>query len=171
MQVLRSGWFLFVCVAVLVVANIRIYQTIFAARVLEVSVLDMGKGRAVLVRAPSGATLLVDVGPDAGILRALGTALPPWQRAIDTVILTGSSRKCAGGLPDVASRYRVGADLRAGSAALPYGARIVFDKTISVIVAAPGAFALSYGAASLTISSTTPAGAYTSDGHAFIKTR
>ena len=52
-------------------------------------------------------TILVDTGPDAGILRALGLALPMWQRSIDAVILTGTKTSFVGGLPEVQDRYRV----------------------------------------------------------------
>ncbi len=91
----------------LLLANVSLYRAIFAPHALQVRVLDVGKGDATLVRTPDGATLLIDTGPDASILRALGTALPPWQRTIDAVILTNAKKPSAGGLPDVLSRYRV----------------------------------------------------------------
>jgi beta-lactamase superfamily II metal-dependent hydrolase len=106
-RTLPSGLYLLLFVG-LVVGNISVYRAIFAPSVLQVTVLEVGKGDATLVRSPSGATLLIDVGPDASILRALGTALPPWQRKIDIVILTNNTKKSSiGGLPDVLSRYKV----------------------------------------------------------------
>lgn len=174
MQVFRSGWFLFVCVAVLVVANVRVYKAILVPRALEVSMLDAGdgkgKGNAVLVRAPSGAALLVDAGPDAGVLRALGLALPPWQRRIDAVILTGTKVSSVGGLSDVGKRYRVPTIARVGDAATPYGTSFAFGSSRITIIA-PATFAVSYEAASINISSSTPAGTYASDGRTFIKTK
>lgn len=170
MQVFRSNRFLFACIALLVATNINIYRSILAPRALEVSVLDVGKGNAALVRAPSGATLLIDAGPDAGILRALGAALPMWQRRIDAVILTGTKTSLVGGLPEVEHRYRVSAFVRVGDAAIPYGTSFAFGDSLIGIIA-PAVFVVSDGATSLNISSSTPAGTYTSDGRAFIKTR
>ena len=93
---------------ILVAANVFIYRTVLSPHALEVQVLEVGKGDATLVRAPNGATILVDTGPDASILRALGLTLPPWQRKIDVVILTGTKKSAIGGLPDVLRRYTVG---------------------------------------------------------------
>ena len=93
---------------ILIAANVSVYRTIFIGQALEVTVLDVGeKGSATLVRAPGGATILIDTGPDASILRALGEALPPWQRNIDAVILTSTKKASGGGLPDVLNRYDV----------------------------------------------------------------
>jgi hypothetical protein len=163
MQVFRSGWFLFICIAILVAANISIYRALLAPRALEVSVLNVGKGSAALVRTPGNMLVLINTGPDASILRALGGALPPWRRRIDAVILSGTKASFAGGLPAVESRYRVSTVLRVGTTAVPYGASLVFDGARLTIIS-PETFTISYGATSLPISSTTSAGVYLSDG-------
>lgn len=148
---------------VLIIGNIFVYQTIFTPRVLEVSVLEVGKGDAILVRTPNGKTLLVDTGPDASILRALGTALPEWQRNIDAVVLTSEKSDAIKGLPDVTSRYAIPTPIRFGTSATPYGTRLTLgDVQITILYA--GTLSVSYGAASLNISSTTPKGVYISDG-------
>jgi len=93
---------------ILIAVNISVYRTIAIGQALEVTVLPVSeKGRATLVRAPGGATLLIDTGPDASILRALGNELPPWRRRIDAVILTSTKKASTGGLPDVLNRYDV----------------------------------------------------------------
>lgn len=111
MQVFKNNWFLSLCVAILIVANIFVYHAIFAQHVLTVKSLEVGPadklGSVILVRGVSGATILVDTGPDASILRALGTALPPWQRKIDVVVLTSTKRSATGGLQDVLHHYKV----------------------------------------------------------------
>ncbi len=92
----------------LIAGNIGVYREIFAPEILKVSVLEVGeKGSAVLVRSPNGKIILIDTGPDASILRALGKELPPWQRKIDVVLLTSEKSSAAGGLPDVLSHYKV----------------------------------------------------------------
>lgn len=164
MQILRNGWFLFLGLAILISANVSIYRATLAPRALEVIVLAAGKkGSAALVRTQSGMVILVNAGPDASILRALGDALPPWQRRLDAVVLTGAASALGGGLPDVERRYRVGSVIRAGDSRVPYGAVLAFDG-VRVVAISPDIFSVSSGIFSLVISSTTPAGVYGSDG-------
>lgn len=170
MQVFRNSWLLFLCVVLLVAANVSLYRTIFAPRVLTVSVLDVGKGSATLVRTSGDMLILVNAGPDASVLRALGGALPLWQRRIDAVVLTGARPVLAGGLPDVERRYHIGAVVRAGDARVPYGAALVFDGT-RVIAVSSDTFSISYGAAALTVSSTTPVGVYAWDGGVVVRAK
>ena len=163
MQVFQNSRFLFLCIAILMAANIFVYRTTVAPRVLKVSVLEVGKGNAILIQSPSEKTFLIDVGPDASILRALGEALPMWQRNIDAVILTGTKNSFVGGLPEVENRYRVGALMHFGDAVVPYGTSLTFDG-FRIEIISPGTLTVSYGATSFTISSSTLAGTYISDG-------
>jgi competence protein ComEC len=57
----------------------------------KATVLDVGSGQAVLLRG-SASSVLIDGGPDPGRLAAaLGAALPPWQKQLTALILTGPS--------------------------------------------------------------------------------
>lgn len=158
---------------VLIVGNIYAYQAIFSPRVLEVSVLDVGPpaggGDATLVHTPNGKTLLIDTGPDASILRALGTALPPWQRRIDAIVLTSEKSGAVKGLQDIMSRYHVSTPILFGTSDIPYGTHIALDGVYVDILYA-GMLNISYGPTSLSISSTTPKGTYISDGKTITKT-
>ena len=147
----------------LIATNISVYRMIFAPPVLIVSMLEVGKGHAALVRSPSGKTILIDTGPDASILRALGEALPPWQRRIDAVILTGTKTSLVGGLSEVENRYDVSTRMHFGDRVAPYGTVLLFDN-IRIEIIAPSTLTISYGATSFRISSTTPVGSYISDG-------
>jgi glyoxylase-like metal-dependent hydrolase (beta-lactamase superfamily II) len=153
---------------ILLVANFLVYQAILAPQVLKVTVLEVGKGDATLVRTPSGKTLLIDTGSDASILRALGTALPEWERHIDAIALTSEKAGATGGLPDVMSHYRVPTPIRFGTATVPYGTRLTLDD-VYVDILAPDILNISYVATSLNISSTTPKGVYVSDGKIMTK--
>jgi len=155
---------------VLSIGNIYVYQTIFTPRVLEVSVLEVGKGDAILVRTPNGKTLLIDTGPDASILRALGTALPEWQRSIDAIVLTSEKSGAIKGLPDVMSRYTIPTPIRFGTSAIPYGTRLRLDD-VQVAVLYHGTLTVSYGVTSFDISSTTPKGIYISDGETVTRSK
>lgn len=92
----------------LLAVNIFVFLQLRAPRPLTVSFLDVGNGDAVLVRGPTGVTVLIDGGPDASVLRALGDRLPFWHRHIDAVILSSHATSAVGGLLDVATRYRIG---------------------------------------------------------------
>lgn len=78
-------------------------------------VLDIGQGDAILVTAPSGATALIDGGPDPDLLlRRLGERLPWWHRRIDVMILTHPHEDHVAGLPAALERYQVRLILDAG---------------------------------------------------------
>ena len=84
---------------------------------LHLVMLDIGQGDAILVTAPSGATMLVDGGPDPDLLlRRLGERLPWWQRRIDVMILTHPHEDHVAGLVAALERYRVGVILDGGRA-------------------------------------------------------
>lgn len=77
---------------------------------LEVAILDVGQGDAILVTTPNGRRVLVDGGPSGiALARELGAALPHWARSLDAVVLTHPDADHAGGLPDALARFRVDA--------------------------------------------------------------
>lgn len=152
----------------LIAGNINVYNAVLSPRVLTVNILEAAKGRAVLIRTPNSKIILINTGPDASILRALGESLPVWQREIDAVILTGSAASYAGGLPAVQSRYRVSKLIRIGGKDIPYGSSLTFGGSI-IKVLAPSTFSIYYGSSVLNISSSTPSGVYTSDGETITK--
>lgn len=156
------GAYAITCVA-LIIANIYVYRAIYARPVLEISVFTAGKGVATLVVTARHKTLLIDTGSDASVVREIGTALPMWQRELSAIILTSSDMKSAGGLPEVTSRYRSPIPTLFGTD-VPYGTPYVFDDDIRVSVIAPQMFTISYGSASLTVSSSTARGTYRADG-------
>ena len=94
-------------VAALSLISLWISARLSAPPTLRIEPVPVGKGAAYLVRAPNGATVLINAGSDASILRALGTRLPPWQRSLAVVVLTDPGVKSAVGLPSVLDRYRV----------------------------------------------------------------
>ena len=152
----------------LIAANVCVYQTIFESHTLQIFVLDVGKGNSVLIRTPNKKTILIDVGPDASILRAIGTSLPEWQKNIDDIILTSSKSNFTGGLPEVLQKYHSPTPLSFGTASHPYGSQISLDS-VSIRIIAPATLTVSFGDTSLSISSSTPKGVYTSDGKTITK--
>jgi len=69
--------------------------------------LDVGQGDSVLIVTPHGQTILIDGGPDASVLKKLGTVLPFWLRKIDLVVLTHAHDDHLAGLIDVLNRYQI----------------------------------------------------------------
>ncbi len=74
---------------------------------LEVTVLDVGQGDAILIEAPGGLDVLIDGGPGRAVLRGLGRELSWRDRSIDLVVVTHPQADHATGLLDVLDRYNV----------------------------------------------------------------
>ena len=75
---------------------------------LTVVFLDVDQGDAIFIRTPNGQQVLVDGGPDPRVaLRALGDAMPFWDRSLDAVILTHPHADHLNGLVRVLERYDV----------------------------------------------------------------
>jgi competence protein ComEC len=74
---------------------------------LQVTVLDVGQGDAILIETPDGRQVLVDGGPGRAVLRGLGDELSWYDRTIDLVVVTQPQSDHAGGLLDVLARYDV----------------------------------------------------------------
>ncbi len=82
---------------------------------LHLTMLDVGQGDAILVEAPSGATMLIDGGPDPDLtLGRLGEQLPFFQRRIDVMLLTHPHQDHVAGLLEVLRRYQIGLVLDSG---------------------------------------------------------
>ncbi len=64
----------------------------------SVAVFAVGDGQAVLLTGPAG-RILIDGGPSPAVLsNELGARLPPWQRELAALIITGPGRGHTGGL-------------------------------------------------------------------------
>lgn len=81
---------------------------------LRVFVLDVGQGDAIFIQAPNGNQVLVDGGPDAGVLDELAKVMPPTDRSLDAIIVSHPHADHIGGLPAVLEQYDVGAIIEAG---------------------------------------------------------
>ena len=111
---------------------------------LHITVLAIGQGDAILVEAPSGATMLVDGGPDPELtLRRIGANLPFHARRIDLLVLSHPHQDHVAGLVEVLDRFGVNAVLEAGIAfENPAYERLVADAAaagIPVVLARTGA--------------------------------
>ena len=121
-------------------ANVYVYHAIFGSASVRVTPLAAGEGGATLVTLPKGHAILINAGADASTVRALGEALPAWQRHVDALILLGDDKSAVGGAPFIEERYTV----------------VETQK----IPAASAGIVLHYESLSLALSSTTPGGTY-----------
>ena len=95
---------------VLIAINIAVWSTITEddADDLLVHALDIGQGDATLIRDPSGATVLIDGGPDERIIiQRLADALPLGERSIEAIVATHPQTDHINGLFGVMDRYHV----------------------------------------------------------------
>lgn len=78
-----------------------------AHKMLQVYVLDVGQGDAILIRTPNCKNILVDGSGGDYVLSKLGEVMPPWMRRIDLLVLTHPHADHVNGLNDVVERYKV----------------------------------------------------------------
>jgi competence protein ComEC len=85
---------------------------------LHVWFLDVGQGNAVLIQTPRGAQILIDGGPNPTRLRrAVGDALPFWDRDLDLLIVTQPKPAAIHALPALLDSYDVTLALTTGQTA------------------------------------------------------
>lgn len=77
------------------------------SKYLTVAFLDVGQGDAILITAPNKNQVLIDGGPDRSVIRALGEAMPFYDRSIDLVLGSHPDQDHIGGLSEVLERYKV----------------------------------------------------------------
>lgn len=91
-------------------------------RPLKIWMLDIGQGDALLIEFPTGEQMLVDGGPGDFVLAKLGSVLPPWDRTLDTVLVTHPDADHVSGIISVLDRYEVKTIYETGvSAHTPFG--------------------------------------------------
>jgi competence protein ComEC len=100
------------------IVSVAVAGSVIAARpngVAKVTILDVGQGDAILIEGSRGGRLLVDGGPDPNrLLVALDRRIPPWDRRIDSVILSHPHEDHVAGLAVLLERYQVDRVLEPG---------------------------------------------------------
>lgn len=74
---------------------------------LTVYYFNVGQGDATFIKAPNGAQVLIDGGPDSTVLEKLGGAMPFFDRSLDVLVATHLDSDHITGLIDVLDRYEV----------------------------------------------------------------
>lgn len=113
-----------VAVAVVLLGSFSIVLISRPLPSLQVSVLDIGQGDAILLQTGDGSRALIDGGPDPDLLvRRLDERIPLWDRRIDLVLLTHPHEDHSGGLAGLLPRYRIGRIAETGMGSQGAGVR------------------------------------------------
>ncbi len=98
---------LYLAIAVVIVLLFFLFYQQSQNKYLQLTFIDVGQGDAHVVRTPEGQVILIDGGPDRGILRKLGRILPWYERTIDLMILSHPHADHVTGLVHTLNRYEV----------------------------------------------------------------
>lgn len=74
---------------------------------LDIYILDVGQGDAILLKTNDGKYALIDTGPDNSVIYQLDKVLPFWQKKLDFILITHSDQDHIGGLPFILEIYDV----------------------------------------------------------------
>lgn len=99
--------FFFVCFLFLL--NIAAWEEVFALsrpQNLAVDFLDVGQGDSIFILTPGDKQILIDGGPDSGVLEKINGRMPFWDRKIDIVFLSHPEKDHMQGLIEVLKRYK-----------------------------------------------------------------
>lgn len=95
---------------VLVFLCVSVYVTIFSIgkdNNLVVSILDIGQGDSIYIKAPNGKEIIIDGGPDQKLLSELGSVMPFFDKTIDMIVVTNPDKDHYAGFIDMLDRYKV----------------------------------------------------------------
>jgi beta-lactamase superfamily II metal-dependent hydrolase len=111
-------WSLVVVSAVVLLGACGAAAPALAAGNSRIDFLNLGPGgEATLLRLSSGATILIDGGPNGPALEeALTARLPFWQRSLDLALLTDQRAGDTAGLQDVTAHFEMAQAADAGAA-------------------------------------------------------
>ena len=100
---------LFFFTFLLLVATICLFYQEFknSRKELTFAMLDIGQGDALFIESPTGTQILVDGGPPRKILSQLSRVMSPFDRTIDSIIITNPDQDHIGGVLDVLKVYKV----------------------------------------------------------------
>ena len=93
---------------ILAITTVLIWKAAFYATdsLLHVTILDVGTGDAVLIRSPTGRSVLINGGPSTTRLSdALGRRLPSFKRSLDWLVVAGIDNEDLSGLSANLERF------------------------------------------------------------------
>lgn len=93
------------------------YEVFFGGNknLLEISFLNIGQGDAIYIEAPNGYQVLVDGGPDEGVISELRRVMPFLDRSIDMLIVTNPDKDHMAGFIPILERFQVNTFVESGT--------------------------------------------------------
>jgi competence protein ComEC len=148
------------------VLTFLVWRAVFAAPDgrLHLIFLDAGSAEAVLIRMPSGGTLLVNGGSSPSMLAdGLGRRLSPFDRTLDWLVVAAPQEEQVAALPRIVDRFPPAQVLWSGNSSASYSAgeleRWLADAAVPVVRAQAGTALDLGGGARLSVLAVTPRGA------------
>ena len=127
---------------VLVLALLLVWRAAVALpdRLLHVTFLDVGSADAVLIKTPSGKSVLINGGPSVTTLSdELGRRVSAFNRKLDWLVIAGTDEEQVAALPRVIDRYPPDAVLWSGNEQASFSSRVLDEwltlQSISVTLA------------------------------------
>jgi len=109
---------------------------------LVVSFLDVGQGDAIFIESPEGNQMMIDGGPDATVLRELGSIMPLYDRSIDMLLVSNPDKDHMAGFIDVVESFSVDMVVEPGTrsdtAVYKEFVRVVEEKDVQRVIARKG---------------------------------
>ncbi|KKS05001.1 MAG: putative hydrolases of metallo-beta-lactamase fold protein [Candidatus Nomurabacteria bacterium GW2011_GWA2_41_25] len=84
-------------------------------RKLTFAMLDVGQGDALFIESPTGTQIIFDAGPARKILGPLARVMSPFDRSIDSIVITNPDADHIGGFLDILKNYEVRAVFESGT--------------------------------------------------------
>jgi competence protein ComEC len=113
---------------ILTLALLLIWRAAVAVpdKLLHVTFLDVGSADALLIKTPSGKSMLVNGGPSVSTLAdEMGRRLPSFNRHLDWLIVAGTEEDDVAALPRVLERYPPDAVLWSGNTQASFSSRVL----------------------------------------------
>ena len=113
---------------VLTLALLLVWRAALAIpdKLLHITFLDVGSADALLIKTPSGKSVLVNGGPSVSTLAdEMGRRLPSFNRRLDWLIVAGTEDDDVASLPRVLERYPPDAVLWSGNTQASFSSRVL----------------------------------------------
>lgn len=85
--------------------NLASYINAWNNDLLEIYILDVGQGDAILIKTPSNKLILIDSGPDGSVLDRVASKIPRWVKKIDVLVLSHPHADHIGGFKEIMNKY------------------------------------------------------------------
>ncbi|MFA5024574.1 MAG: MBL fold metallo-hydrolase [Patescibacteria group bacterium] len=122
----------------LVIFTLAVFYCLPQSKKLEVDFLDVGQGDSILIKTPTGKTVLIDGGPDNSVLRRLSEVLPFYKKKIDLIIISHYHDDHTIGLVEIFKRYQaknlIYSNYGSSSPVMKIITRLAKDKKISSLI-------------------------------------